>query len=320
MARLADATSVILPTSNSENILLDSKQLESKLNEKSRLLNLCSSSNPTGSVYPKKLLEEITKIPTKHPRLLVLPDEIYEHIIYASATYTSFASLPDLWERTLTVNGFARGKVKMRVLKKQFASGASSISQKAGVAALGLGYAGGEAVSTMVRAFRERRDFLIKSFGEMEGVGISEALASAMTGWRLQYLAGPKHFVVARNKIQNQLGAKSKWFWLVTVKLGAKSKWSTWSWHHRGLPCASENPSISGFSIKLVAAGAEHTAAVIEDGELYGWGVDMGTWDLILGGWRHTMAMSSDGNLYGWGWDKGVKGALFVLLSLVALR
>lgn len=56
----------------------------------------------------------------------------------------------------------------------QSTSGASSISQKAGVAALGLGYAGGEAVSIMVKAFRERRDFLVKSFGELAGVKISE--------------------------------------------------------------------------------------------------------------------------------------------------
>ncbi|KAK8644475.1 hypothetical protein V6N13_123781 [Hibiscus sabdariffa] len=53
-------------------------------------------------------------------------------------------------------------------------SGASSIAQKAGVAALGLGYAGGEVISTMVKAFRERRDFLFKSFGELEGLKISE--------------------------------------------------------------------------------------------------------------------------------------------------
>ena len=71
MARLADATPVILPTSISENFLLDPKLLESKLSGKSRLLILCSPSNPTGSVYSKKLLEEIAKIVAKHPRLLV---------------------------------------------------------------------------------------------------------------------------------------------------------------------------------------------------------------------------------------------------------
>ncbi|KAG6670794.1 hypothetical protein I3843_04G089100 [Carya illinoinensis] len=191
MARLADATPVILPTSLSENFLLDPKLLESKLTEKSRLLILCSPSNPTGSVYPKRLLEEIAQVVAKHPRLLVLCDEIYEHIIYAPATHTSFASLPGMWERTLTVNGFSKAfamtgwrlgylagpkyfVAACGKIQSQFTSGASSISQKAAVAALGMGYAGGEDVSIMVQAFRERRDFLVKSFGELEGVKMSE--------------------------------------------------------------------------------------------------------------------------------------------------
>lgn len=191
MARMADAMPVILPTSISEDFLLDPKLLESKLTEKSRLLILCSPSNPTGSVYPRKLLEEIAEIVARHPRLLVISDEIYEHIIYAPATHTSFASLPGMWDRTLTVNGFSKAFAMTgwrlgyiagpkhfvsacNKLQSQFTSGASSISQKAAVAALGLGYAGGEAVATMVKAFRERRDFLVKSFGEIDGVKISE--------------------------------------------------------------------------------------------------------------------------------------------------
>ncbi|XP_061337444.1 bifunctional aspartate aminotransferase and glutamate/aspartate-prephenate aminotransferase-like isoform X2 [Gastrolobium bilobum] len=191
MARLADATPVILPTYISDNFLLDPKFLESNLTERSRLLILCSPSNPTGSVYPKELLEEIAQIVAKHPRLLVLSDEIYEHIIYAPATHTSIASLPGMRDRTLTVNGFSKAfamtgwrlgyvagpkhiVTACGKIQSQFTSGASSISQKAAVAALGLGYAGGEVVSTMVNAFRERRDFLVKSFGEMDGVKISE--------------------------------------------------------------------------------------------------------------------------------------------------
>ena len=71
MTRMADAKPVILPTKISENFLLDPKVLESKLTDKSRLLILCSPSNPTGSVYPKKLLEEIAQIVARHPRLLV---------------------------------------------------------------------------------------------------------------------------------------------------------------------------------------------------------------------------------------------------------
>ncbi|XP_057540052.1 bifunctional aspartate aminotransferase and glutamate/aspartate-prephenate aminotransferase [Amaranthus tricolor] len=191
MARLADATPVIVNTQVSNNFLLDPKHLESKLSEKSRLLILCSPSNPTGSVYPKELLEEIAAIVARHPRLLVLSDEIYEHIIYSPAKHTSFASLPGMWERTLTVNGFSKAfamtgwrlgyiagpkhfVAACGKIQSQSTSGASSISQKAAVAALGMGKAGGEAVATMVKAFRERRDFLIRGFSELDGVKISD--------------------------------------------------------------------------------------------------------------------------------------------------
>lgn len=68
-------------------------------------------------------------------------------------------------------------------LLTQSTSGASSISQKAAVAALGMGYAGGEAVSQMVKAFRERRDFLVKAFRELNGVKISEPQVNLMRMW-----------------------------------------------------------------------------------------------------------------------------------------
>ncbi|KAL0553883.1 hypothetical protein IC582_007787 [Cucumis melo] len=87
MARLADATPVILPTHIDYNFLLNPKLLESKITEKSRLLILFSPSNLTGSVYPKELLEKIAELVAKHPRLLVLSNEIYEHIIYSPATH-----------------------------------------------------------------------------------------------------------------------------------------------------------------------------------------------------------------------------------------
>ena len=191
MARLADAVPVILPTSIDNHFLLDPKLLQSKITQRSRLLILCSPSNPTGSVYPKKLLQDIAHIVANHPRLLILSDEIYEHIIYAPATHTSFASLPGMWDRTLTVNGFSKAfamtgwrlgyiagpkhfVAACGKIQSQFTTGPNSIAQKAGVAALGLGYAGGEIVANMVKAFRERRDFLVKSFREMEGLKISE--------------------------------------------------------------------------------------------------------------------------------------------------
>ncbi|CAL9214906.1 unnamed protein product [Arabidopsis halleri] len=110
----------------------------------------------------------------------VLSGEICEHIIYAPARHTSFASLPDMYERTLTVNGFSKAfamtgwrlgylagpkhiVAACSKLQGQVTSGASSIAQKAGVAALGLGKAGGDTVAEMVKAYRERRDFLVKT-------------------------------------------------------------------------------------------------------------------------------------------------------------
>ncbi|KAL1364869.1 hypothetical protein AAHE18_03G247800 [Arachis hypogaea] len=197
MARLADAVPVILPTSIDNHFLLDPKLLQSKITQRSRLLILCSPSNPTGSVYPKKLLQDIAPFFIQDLTSLhfcfiqILSDEIYEHIIYAPATHTSFASLPGMWDRTLTVNGFSKAfamtgwrlgyiagpkhfVAACGKIQSQFTTGPNSIAQKAGVAALGLGYAGGEIVANMVKAFRERRDFLVKSFREMEGLKISE--------------------------------------------------------------------------------------------------------------------------------------------------
>ncbi|KAJ4966212.1 hypothetical protein NE237_018061 [Protea cynaroides] len=155
---MADAKPVILPTLISNNFLLDPKLLASKL-DKSRLLILCDA--------------EFADIVSKHPRLLVLSDEAYEHIIYAPATRTSFAFAMIGW-RLGCIAGpkhfvTACGKIQSQPISFQSISGASSISQKARVAALGMGYAGGEAMSTMVKAFRERWDFLVKSFKELEG-------------------------------------------------------------------------------------------------------------------------------------------------------
>ncbi|XP_024372152.1 aspartate aminotransferase isoform X1 [Physcomitrium patens] len=187
MARLADATPVIVQTKVSENFILKPEALSAVLTEKSRVLILCSPSNPTGSVYTLEDLQAIAAIVAKHPRLLVISDEIYEHIMYTPATHHSFAALPGMWERTLTVNGFSKCfamtgwrlgylaapkhfLVACNRIQSQSTSGASSISQKAGVAALALGKAGGEDVVTMVKAFRERRDFLVQRLQAMDGV------------------------------------------------------------------------------------------------------------------------------------------------------
>lgn len=141
------------------------------------MLILCSPSNPTGAVYSAAQLAALAAVVARHPRLLVLSDEIYEHIIYSPATHTSFAALPGMWARTVTVNGFSKAFAmtgwRMGYLaaptwlaqaaasiQGQTTSGASSVAQRAALAALGLGHAGGEAVAAMVAAFRSRRDYV----------------------------------------------------------------------------------------------------------------------------------------------------------------
>lgn len=94
----------------------------------------------------------------------------------------------------------------------QSTSGACSVSQKAAVAALGLGYAGGEAVSAMVKAFWERRDFLVKSFGELDGVRISEPQVS------------PTSLCINPGRILTALEAQS-YFWFPVLPLQDLNSW-----------------------------------------------------------------------------------------------
>jgi bifunctional pyridoxal-dependent enzyme with beta-cystathionase and maltose regulon repressor activities len=83
------------------------------MTEKSRLIILCTPSNPTGAVYSRAGLEALAKVVGQHPRLLVMSDEIYEHIIYPPAEHISFGTLPDMYDRTLTVNGFSKVRLSL---------------------------------------------------------------------------------------------------------------------------------------------------------------------------------------------------------------
>lgn len=177
MCRLAGADPVVLPTAASEGFLLTPEKLEAALTPKSRLLILCSPSNPSGAVYPREHLAKLAEVCAKHPRLLVLSDEIYEHITYETE-HASIASFLGMRERTLVVNGFSKAFAMTgwrlgylaapahfakaaASIQSQTTSGPSSISQEAGLAALKvLGPRGGEPVRAMVEAFRRRRDLV----------------------------------------------------------------------------------------------------------------------------------------------------------------
>lgn len=185
MTRFTGATPVIVPTSPETQYRLTPQVLEDAITERTRVLILCSPSNPTGSVYTQKELNALVEVLHQHDNIIVVSDEIYEHIIY-DAIHIPVASLPGMQERTVTVNGFSKcfAMTGWRLgymagpadivrqaskLQGQFTSAPSSISQKAGIAALNMDKT---PIEIMVRAFRERRDFLLERLDALPGVNV----------------------------------------------------------------------------------------------------------------------------------------------------
>ncbi len=183
MARFAGAEPVVVPTTVDTEYRLSAEALEAALTERTRLLIHCSPSNPTGSVYPRAELEALAAVLRRHEHVFVLSDEIYEHVLF-DAEHVSFAALAGMKERTITVNGFSKAyamtgwrlgylaaetpiaKAAAKI-QSQFTSAPSTISQKAGIAALEMDLA---PVRAMVAAFRERRDYVLERLARIDGV------------------------------------------------------------------------------------------------------------------------------------------------------
>ncbi len=183
MAILSGAKPRFIPTTVLSSYRISVDQLRESISEKTRILMMCSPSNPTGSVYPREELEAIAEVVAEHDDLYVISDEIYEHIVF-DVEHVSFASLPGMWERTITVNGFSKAFAMTgwrlgymagpewivnaaRKIQGQTTSAPSSISQHAGLAALDMGSA---SIRAMVAAFRDRRDFMLEALAEIPGV------------------------------------------------------------------------------------------------------------------------------------------------------
>nr|MCU0368543.1 pyridoxal phosphate-dependent aminotransferase [Cyclobacteriaceae bacterium] len=108
LVRLAEATPVIVSGTIDNDFKATAAQVEAAITSKTKAIIFSSPCNPTGSVFTKEELEAIAAVVLKHPNLLVISDEIYEHINF-TGDQTSMASLPGMFERTITVNGFAKG-------------------------------------------------------------------------------------------------------------------------------------------------------------------------------------------------------------------
>ncbi len=190
IALVSNAKPVIVECGIEQKFKMTALQLEKAITPKTKLLMLNSPSNPTGAVYSKEELETLAKILIKHPNILIGTDDMYEHVKLKDMPFYNILNVePSLKDRCVVMNGvskaysmtgwrigFAAGPsyiIKaMEILQSQSTSNPTSISQIAAEAAL----SGDQAcMQPMIKAFRERHDFVVKSFNEIPGLSCIEA-------------------------------------------------------------------------------------------------------------------------------------------------
>ena len=186
MVLLAGGTPVFVEAGFEQNFKMTPAQLESAITPKTRLIILCSPSNPTGSVYSKEELEALSKVVLAHDDLFVLADEIYEHINYIGK-HQSIAQFPGMKERSIIVNGVSKAYAMTgwrigyiaapewivkgcNKLQGQYTSGPCSVSQKAAEFAY---TASQECVEEMRQAFERRRDLIVKLAKDIPGLEVN---------------------------------------------------------------------------------------------------------------------------------------------------
>jgi aspartate aminotransferase len=186
IVKLSGGIPVEVPTSVESDFKMTPAQLEAAITPKTKMIWYSSPCNPSGSVYNKEELTALAKILEKHPQIFIVADEIYEHINF-SGTFCSIASIPGMFERTITVNGVAKAfaMTGWRIgyiggpefiakacnkLQGQVTSGANSIAQRATIAALD---ADPSVLKGMVNAFEKRRDLVVGLLNQIPGFKIN---------------------------------------------------------------------------------------------------------------------------------------------------
>ena len=185
MARLAGARPVSVASSAADGFRLDVQALEAAVTPATRLLVINSPGNPTGRVLSRDELQQLAELVRRHPRLLVMTDEIYEYLLDEGITHHSFAALaPDLKDRCFMVNGFAKGWAMTgwrlgylsgpaavikaaSALQSQSTSNVCSFAQRGALAALQGSL---DCVHAMARSYNSRRDLLCNGLRSIEGI------------------------------------------------------------------------------------------------------------------------------------------------------
>ncbi|KIP60067.1 aspartate aminotransferase [Prevotella pectinovora] len=187
MVKLAGGEPVIVEAGFEQNFKMTPEQLEAAITPKTRMLILCSPSNPTGSVYSEEELRGLAEVIKRHEGLYVLADEIYEHINYVGK-HSSIAQIEGMRERTIIVNGVSKAYAMTgwrigfiaapewivkgcNKLQGQYTSGPCSVSQKAAEAAYTTSQ---ECVETMRKAFERRRDLIVELAKDIPGLEVNK--------------------------------------------------------------------------------------------------------------------------------------------------
>ncbi len=187
MVKLAGGNPTIVKTGFAQEFKISPEQLEAAITPKTKVIILCSPSNPTGSVYSQSELEGLAHVILKHENLYVIADEIYEHINYVGK-HESIAQFPGMKERTIIVNGISKAYAMTgwrigyiaapewivkgcNKLQGQYTSGSCSISQRAAIAAYTQSQA---CVEEMRQAFQRRRDLIVKLAKDIHGLEVIE--------------------------------------------------------------------------------------------------------------------------------------------------
>ena len=186
MVKLAGGNPVFVRAGFEQDFKMTPQQLEEAITPKTKMLILCSPSNPTGSVYSKEELQGLAQVILKHDDLFVLADEIYEHIIY-NGKHESIAQFDGMKERTIVINGVSKAYAMTgwrigymaapewivkgcNKLQGQYTSGACSVSQKAAEAAYTMQQ---ECVEEMRQAFERRKNLIVELAKDIPGLEVN---------------------------------------------------------------------------------------------------------------------------------------------------
>ncbi|ACY40366.1 aspartate transaminase [Blattabacterium sp. (Blattella germanica) str. Bge] len=190
MVKLCESYPVVIQTTMNNDFKIHPEQLEKAITSKTKLFIFSTPCNPTGSVYSYQELRDLAEIFKKHPEIMILSDEIYEHICYLDKHPTSIATFPDIHNQVITLNGLSKAfsMTGWRIgyigaqewiaqscdkIQGQMTSCANSIAQRAAIDAL---KADPSQIGYMIKEFKKRRNLVLDLIKEIDGFNLTKQM------------------------------------------------------------------------------------------------------------------------------------------------